>query len=108
MKRTFATVGESSNLKRKGFQPTSIERNSNYHQQYAQIYFCRLQALLPILRENSKSKWSSSPIVNRVLEVSESSGSRCTVIGTLFAELPLKPNVLQDLSDDVFNYLYSN
>lgn len=105
MKRSFTSVvGQSLDLKRKGFQPTTIERNSNYHQQYAQIYFCRLQALLPVLIANSKKKWNFSSIVNRVLEVSDSSGSLCTVIGTLFAELPLKPNVIQDLSDDVFIY----
>ena len=81
-------------------------KGHKYSQQYSQIYFCRLQALMDnrcvlLLKENGLM-YRIPSLVDRILDLkaSEKSGSSI-VFGTIFADLPGKPQVLQDLEGDV-------
>lgn len=39
------------------------------------------------------------PYIERVLEVNR--GELCYIIGTIYMEMPLKPNVMDDIASDV-------
>ena len=74
----------------------------NYNRQYGDIYFLRLAMLKTHIQEVAKELWSDVCIsgqtpheVNRVLEIQQ--GQLCWVIGTIYKDMPLKPNVLEDL-----------
>ena len=44
--------------------------------------------------------WTGNPpYVERVLEVNK--GELCYIIGTIYMEMPLKPNVMDDIASDV-------
>jgi len=44
--------------------------------------------------------WTGNPpYVERVLEVNR--GELCYIIGTIYMEMPLKPNVMDDIASDV-------
>ncbi|KAI5811496.1 DNA polymerase alpha/epsilon subunit B-domain-containing protein [Peziza echinospora] len=76
-----------------------------YQQQFADIYFLRLAKLKPAVEEVARKTWGSYKIagekvkmVDRVLDVRQS--EICWVTGTVYMEMPLKPNILDDLSRD--------
>jgi DNA polymerase delta subunit 2 len=77
--------------------------NKSYKHQYANIYFVRLRLLRQFLEENALLKWknvSGKPVlVPRVLDVVK--GQLCYIIGTVYMEMPLKPNVMEDIARDV-------
>ncbi|KAF5324645.1 hypothetical protein D9611_004389 [Ephemerocybe angulata] len=74
----------------------------SYKHQYSNIYFLRLQALKELVVQNAKRRWQhladKPTLVPRVLEVTK--GKICYVVGTVYMEMPLKPNVLVDLARD--------
>jgi len=98
-----------------------IERcNSNYHplhtfnlgkdlqykQQFADIYFLRLAKIKPVVEEVAEAAWKGTEIggemakrVERVLDVRQ--GELCWVAGTVYMDMPFKPNILDDVSQDV-------
>jgi len=82
-----------------------IEKLTFTHQ-FSQIYFARMTELSPIIDKSAQSRWSSvkgTPFrVNRILDVKP--GELCYVIGTLYVDLLLKPNILQELSHDVKSF----
>lgn len=68
--------------------------------QYANIYFLRLAGLKPILMHRASEQWSSHAThTERVLDVMQ--GELTWIIGTIYMDMPLKPQVLQDLVADV-------
>ncbi|KAL0566153.1 DNA polymerase delta small subunit Cdc1, partial [Marasmius crinis-equi] len=73
-----------------------------YKHQYSQIYYMRLTHLSPLVEERAKKRWKDldgSPVlVPRVLEVTK--GKLCYIIGTVYMDMPLKPNVMEDLAKD--------
>jgi len=70
-------------------------KERSYAQQFANVYFLRLTRLRERLTETCRKKWPShSPC--RVLDIDPSKPS--LVIGTLYCEMKLKPNVLEDLA----------
>jgi DNA polymerase delta subunit 2 len=76
-----------------------------YNQQYGDTYFLRLAKLKPAIEKIAASDWEEYEIagekaqrVQRVLDVRQ--GLLCWVIGTIYMELPLKPNILEDISRD--------
>lgn len=96
--------------------------NKSYKHQYANIYFVRLRLLRPAVQENALREWkevagtrSASIVlqlmlrrmwrvgdpqyVPRVLDVQK--GQLCYVIGTVYMDMPMKPNVLDDIARDV-------
>ncbi|OLL24899.1 DNA polymerase subunit delta-2 [Neolecta irregularis DAH-3] len=82
-----------------------ILKERNYRQQYANIYFLRLANLKPIIEERAKNEWGGIEVdghkasfVERVLDVKQ--GELCWIIGTVYMDMPLKPNILEDISKD--------
>ncbi|KAL4913454.1 DNA polymerase alpha/epsilon subunit B-domain-containing protein [Aspergillus aurantiobrunneus] len=85
--------------------PPGQERQ--YQQQYGDMYFLRLAKLKPAVERVAVEAWEGFTIageqarrVERVLDVRQ--GELCWVAGTIYMEMPLKPNVLDDLTKDNF------
>ena len=77
----------------------------HYQQQYADMYFTRLAQLKPAVEAIASEAFSDFQIggeqarkVDRVLDVRQ--GHLCWVIGTVYIEMPLKPNVLEDIGKE--------
>ena len=77
----------------------------HYQQQYADMYFARLAQLKPAVESIAAEAWADFEIagetarkVERVLDVRQ--GDLCWMIGTCFMEMPLKPNVLDDIGKE--------
>ncbi|CAF9924473.1 hypothetical protein IMSHALPRED_006207 [Imshaugia aleurites] len=77
----------------------------HYQQQYGDMYFLRLAKLKPAVEEIAAEAWSHLKIagenvrrVDRVLDVRQ--GELCWVAGTVYMDMPLKPNILDDISKD--------
>lgn len=76
-----------------------------YNQQYGDMYFLRLAKLKPFVESIAADEWEDFEVageraqrVERVLDVRQ--GQLCWVVGTVYMELPLKPNILADISKD--------
>ena len=72
-------------------------------QQFGDIYFLRLAKLKPVVEKIGAEEWSDFEIagekaqrVARVLDVRQ--GHLCWVVGTIYMDMPLKPNILEDIS----------
>ncbi|KAF8589945.1 hypothetical protein K439DRAFT_1382479 [Ramaria rubella] len=76
--------------------------NRSYKHQYANIYFIRLRKLRGFVEENARERWqrvNGNPVmVPRVLEVKK--GELCWIVGTVYMDMPLKPNILEDIGKD--------
>ncbi|KAI0781162.1 DNA polymerase alpha/epsilon subunit B-domain-containing protein [Trametes elegans] len=76
--------------------------DKSYKHQYSNIYFVRLHALRPHVEQRAKRRWNEvagNPVfVPRVLDVEK--GQLCFIIGTVYMDMPLKPNVLEDVARD--------
>ena len=77
----------------------------HYQQQYADMYFARLAQLKPAVEQIAAEAWNDFEIagetahkVDRVLDVRQ--GELCWVVGTCYMEMPLKPNVLDDIGTE--------
>ncbi|CAL1704119.1 unnamed protein product [Somion occarium] len=83
-------------------QFTIDAQNKSYKHQYANIYFVRLRLLRGFVEEQAKKKWNevagNPTFVPRVLDVEK--GQLCFIIGTVYMDMPLKPNVLDDIARD--------
>ncbi|KAI7941838.1 hypothetical protein MJO29_013912 [Puccinia striiformis f. sp. tritici] len=71
-------------------------KSRSYAQQFATIYYRRLNGLREQLKKICAQKWNQHPKPCRVLDINPSQIS--VVIGTLYCEMELKPNVLEDLA----------
>ena len=74
-----------------------------YMQQFGDMYFLRLARLKPVVEAIAMQEWDEFEIageraqrVERVLDVRQ--GQLCWVAGTVYIDLPLKPNILDDIS----------
>ncbi|KAA6407429.1 MAG: hypothetical protein FRX48_08672 [Lasallia pustulata] len=77
----------------------------HYQQQYGDMYFLRLAKLKPVVEDIAAEEWDGFQIageqvrrVDRVLDVRQ--GELCYVAGTVYMDMPLKPNILDDISKD--------
>ncbi|QDS72826.1 hypothetical protein FKW77_006827 [Venturia effusa] len=77
----------------------------HYAQQFADMYFLRLAMLKPDVERIAHDAWKDFELgdnqvkpVDRVLDVRQ--GELCWVVGTVYMEMPLKPNVLDDISKE--------
>ncbi|KAK5112927.1 hypothetical protein LTR62_003749 [Meristemomyces frigidus] len=77
----------------------------HYQQQYADMYFARLAQIKPAVESIASDAWADFHIggekatrKERVLDVRQ--GELCFVIGTVYMEMPLKPNVLEDIGKE--------
>ncbi|KIY72957.1 hypothetical protein CYLTODRAFT_366735 [Cylindrobasidium torrendii FP15055 ss-10] len=75
---------------------------TTYKHQYANIYYYRLTILRRAVEEEAKARWaniSGGPVyVDRVLDILK--GQICWILGTVYVDMPLKPNVLEDIARD--------
>ncbi|PHH89260.1 hypothetical protein CDD83_6395 [Cordyceps sp. RAO-2017] len=83
----------------------ALDKQRSYQQQYGDMYFLRLNKIKPAVDEAAASAWDGTVIggeearrVDRVLDVRQ--GELCWVSGTVYMDMPLKPNILDDLSKD--------
>ncbi|KAJ5156728.1 hypothetical protein N7492_009531 [Penicillium capsulatum] len=79
----------------------------HYQQQYGDMYFLRLAKLKPAVEQVATEAWEGFSIageparrVERVLDVRQ--GELCWVAGTVYMDMPLKPNILDDLTKENF------
>ncbi|KIW01428.1 uncharacterized protein PV09_07188 [Verruconis gallopava] len=77
----------------------------HYTQQFADMYFLRLAMLKPDIVKIASEAWRDFELagekatqMERVLDVRQ--GELCWVVGTIYMEMPLKPNVLDDLAKE--------
>ncbi|OBT70196.1 hypothetical protein VE03_00128 [Pseudogymnoascus sp. 23342-1-I1] len=82
-----------------------LEKDKQYRQQYGDMYFLRLAKLKPAAEKVAAQAWSGFEIggeeatkVERVLDVRQ--GELCWVTGTIYMDMALKPNILDDISKD--------
>ncbi|KAL8936978.1 MAG: hypothetical protein Q9216_004655 [Gyalolechia sp. 2 TL-2023] len=88
-------------------QTFNLERGAlkHYQQQYGDLYFIRLAKLKPAVEAIADEDWKDFEVagetvrrVDRVLDVRQ--GELCWVAGTVYMDMPLKPNILDDISKD--------
>ncbi|KAM0278136.1 hypothetical protein ACHAQH_005334 [Verticillium albo-atrum] len=82
-----------------------LKKDRPYQQQFADVYFLRLTNIKPAVEKIASEAWHGTVIggepakqVNRVLDVRQ--GELCWVAGTVYMEMRLKPNILEDVSKD--------
>lgn len=90
----------------KSFNTYELEKERHYQQQFGDMYFLRLTKLKSFVEQNAAESWDGFQVggetvrkVDRVLDVRQ--GELCWVSGTIYMEMPLKPNILDDISRDV-------
>ncbi|KAI0470850.1 DNA polymerase alpha/epsilon subunit B-domain-containing protein [Xylariaceae sp. FL0804] len=91
-----------------GYKPLHsfrLAKEKSYQQQFADMYFLRLTKIKPAVDQIASEAWGDTVIggepakkVDRVLEIRQ--GELCWVTGTVYMDMPLKPNILEDVSKD--------
>lgn len=83
-----------------------LQKDRSYRQQYGDMYFLRLAKIKPAVEAVAAEAWDGLVIggervkkVDRVLDVRQ--GQLCWVVGTVYMDMPLKPDILEDVSNDV-------
>ncbi|KAH6629792.1 DNA polymerase alpha/epsilon subunit B-domain-containing protein [Boeremia exigua] len=83
--------------------PKGTEKN--YAHQFADMYFLRLAQLKKAVMQKAHEAWDDfelggerATFVERVLDVRQ--GELCWIVGTVYMEMALKPNVLDDISKE--------
>ncbi|KAK1829669.1 DNA polymerase alpha/epsilon subunit B-domain-containing protein [Podospora conica] len=86
-------------------QTFTLGKDLQYQQQFADIYFLRLTKIKPAVEKVAEASWEETVIggerakpVDRVLDVRQ--GELCWITGTVYMDMPLKPNILEDVSKD--------
>ncbi|KAK7953379.1 DNA polymerase delta subunit 2 [Apiospora saccharicola] len=89
----------------KPLQTFRLAKEKSYQQQFADMYFLRLTKIKPAVDEVALSAWDGTIVadepvkrVDRVLDIRQ--GELCWVTGTVYMDMPLKPNILEDVSKD--------
>ncbi|KAI1765959.1 DNA polymerase alpha/epsilon subunit B-domain-containing protein [Hypoxylon sp. FL1150] len=82
-----------------------LDKDRSYQQQFADMYFLRLTKIKPAVEQLASDAWDDRVIggepvkkVERVLDIRQ--GELCWVTGTVYMDMPLKPNILEDVSKD--------
>ncbi|KAI0866095.1 DNA polymerase alpha/epsilon subunit B-domain-containing protein [Xylaria cubensis] len=82
-----------------------LDKEKSYKQQFADMYFLRLTRIKPAVEQIASEAWRRTIIgdepakkVERVLDIRQ--GELCWVSGTVYMEMALKPNILDDVSKD--------
>lgn len=100
-----------------------IVKDQSFRQQYSNIYFVRLTKLRAAALEAARERWSDLPgtprtpplswhgqilkrlllekckYVSKVLDIQ--AGMFCYIVGTVYMDMPLKPNILEDITKEV-------
>ncbi|POS79431.1 DNA polymerase subunit delta-2 [Diaporthe helianthi] len=82
-----------------------LDKGRSYQQQYADTYFLRLTKIKPAVEQVAEAAWGGTVLggetakkADRVLDVRQ--GELCWVAGTVYVDMSLKPNILDDVSKD--------
>ncbi|KAJ1329220.1 DNA polymerase delta subunit 2 [Microdochium nivale] len=82
-----------------------LNKDKSYKQQFADMYYLRLTQIKPAVEQMATLAWQDTVIgdeptkrVDRVLDIRQ--GELCWVAGTVYMDMPLKPNILDDVSKD--------
>ncbi|KAF9408365.1 hypothetical protein BGZ94_002340 [Podila epigama] len=79
-----------------------VVKSRDYKLQYAHLYFMRLMLMRPVVLQQAKEKWDSldskAKHVDKVLDVQQ--GEISYLVGTVYIEMKLKPNILNDITKD--------
>ncbi|RYO88529.1 hypothetical protein DL766_001567 [Monosporascus sp. MC13-8B] len=82
-----------------------LNKEKSYQQQFADMYFLRLTKIKPAVEQIATETWDGTVIgdepvkrVERVLDIRQ--GELCWVSGTVYMDMSLKPNILEDVSKD--------
>lgn len=94
---------------RSGYKPLDtfvLPKDRQYQQQYGDMYFLRLTKIKPAVEQVASAAFGDVIIggepaqkVERVLDVRQ--GELCWITGTVYMDMPLKPNILEDVAKDV-------
>ncbi|EGC34635.1 hypothetical protein DICPUDRAFT_153145 [Dictyostelium purpureum] len=88
---------QSSQSSSSSQQSNLVSQSQHNVLQYNTIYSSRLEKLRPVLMEQVESKFSNVP-VQKILQMKP--GDECVMIGTLYKEMELKPNILKQYAQD--------
>ena len=93
---------------RSGYKPLDtfvLPKDRQYQQQYGDMYFLRLTKIKPAVEQVASAAFGDVIIggepaqkVERVLDVRQ--GELCWITGTVYMDMPLKPNILEDVAKD--------
>ncbi|RWA13555.1 hypothetical protein EKO27_g1555 [Xylaria grammica] len=82
-----------------------LDKEKSYQQQFADMYFLRLTKIKPVVEQRASEAWRHTIIgdepakkAERVLDIRQ--GELCWVSGTVYMNMELKPNILEDVSQD--------
>lgn len=79
-----------------------LVKKKTYEYQYAPLYAERLQTMRGLIIQTVTKKWPDIKVKNLVeLEKNE----RSIIIGTIYKEMPNKPNILKEMADDENNMI---
>jgi DNA polymerase delta subunit 2 len=74
-------------------------KKKTFSQQFSNLYFLRLKQMKPKLLQRAQKKYPDATVVDRVLELKydeDDPEKKYIVVGTLFKDMKLKPNILQE------------
>ncbi|KAJ1919183.1 DNA polymerase delta small subunit Cdc1 [Mycoemilia scoparia] len=99
----MAVPSNNSRLIVKSNEPEFLKKafevpKRSYKQQYANLYFVRLNTLKKDLVRKAKNRWSDkkAKLAHKLLDIS--GGHLSFGVGTVYMEMPLKPNVIDDIT----------
>ncbi|KTW32161.1 DNA-directed DNA polymerase delta subunit POL31 [Pneumocystis jirovecii RU7] len=82
-----------------------VLKKRTYQQQYANMYFLRLVHIRPKIVHQAQQNWGDMVIkdwkvkrASRLLDIVH--GEICWIVGTVYVDAPLKPNILDDIKKD--------
>eukprot|EP00842_Homolaphlyctis_polyrhiza_P000793 jgi/Hompol1/1714/HPOL_000253-RA len=84
-----------------------IVTEKNYMQQYAGLYFTRLVKLRPRVLDAARAKWSvgDNPLTHVPRIINVQPGEVCFIIGTIYVDMPNKPNILKDIDAEEWSIM---
>ncbi|KAH8833572.1 DNA polymerase alpha/epsilon subunit B-domain-containing protein [Flagelloscypha sp. PMI_526] len=69
-----------------------------YRHQFSHLYYSRLNLLRPDVQEAAQVKWKEAEYSEHVSEIKR--GKMCWTVGTIFMDMPLKPDVIEEACRD--------
>ncbi|KAH8887436.1 DNA polymerase delta small subunit [Thozetella sp. PMI_491] len=108
LQKPSGDAAEAPERKQAAYHPLKsfdLEKDRQYQQQFADMYFLRLTKIKPAVEAIADATWKDTVIggerakqVERVLDVRQ--GELCWVAGTIYIDMPLKPSILDDVAKD--------
>ncbi|KAK2182621.1 hypothetical protein NP493_345g04035 [Ridgeia piscesae] len=74
------------------------QRDRTFQKQYAHLYTARLSNMRPKLERAAKVKWGGKVPMKQLCDIQHD--ERCVIVGTLFKDMILKPNILKEISEE--------